>query len=230
MDMQLIKHPSIEQYLISTCLYIIDELNELHAGKSKPELKKIADTQYNEMDFTVRLGYPFRHLAHYTAGDKSKNKAAKSNHDIFVASKDFKIEVKFLKNWKNPESDNNTNSLNWEPIQQDFDWLIDEIDSGFKSKRAFIIGWFNCVDNFSSIMKLGETAGSRPIANEMRVCYFPFLKRTNERPPTYTRDLDYEYRDAYQKLKFKPYGRNKEEYNCMFIGNENDTFHFAIYF
>ena len=66
------KKPSISQYLLSTCLFIIDELNEQYGSLSKDELKKIADDKFNEMDITVRLGYPFRQMVHYTVGDKTK--------------------------------------------------------------------------------------------------------------------------------------------------------------
>ncbi len=49
------KEPSINQYLLSTCLFIIDELNEQYSSLSKEELKSIADNKFNEMDITVRL-------------------------------------------------------------------------------------------------------------------------------------------------------------------------------
>ena len=51
------KKPSISQYLISTCLFIIDELNEKYSTLEKRELKEIADQKFNEMDITVRIGY-----------------------------------------------------------------------------------------------------------------------------------------------------------------------------
>ena len=67
------KKPTISQYLLSTCLFIIDELNEQYGRLSKEELKEIADYKYNEMDITVRLGYPFKQTVHYTVGDAKKN-------------------------------------------------------------------------------------------------------------------------------------------------------------
>ena len=63
------KMPTIDQYLLSTCLFTIDELNEQYGNLSKEELKKISDEAYNEMDITVRLGYPFKQSVHYTVGD-----------------------------------------------------------------------------------------------------------------------------------------------------------------
>ncbi|GBC65267.1 hypothetical protein BLHB2_10880 [Bacillus licheniformis] len=52
------KESSIDQYLISTCLFIIDEFNErFKFVKTKEELKEIADLEFNESDLTVNLGY-----------------------------------------------------------------------------------------------------------------------------------------------------------------------------
>ena len=90
------RQPSISQYLLSTCLYTIDEFNEQYGHLSKDELKKIADEKFNEMDITVRLGYPFKQMVHYTVGDLKK-KGSKVNHDLYVESKDFKVEIKYLK-------------------------------------------------------------------------------------------------------------------------------------
>ena len=89
------KTPSISQYLLSTCLYTIDELNEQYGRLTKEELKSIADDKFNEMDITVRLGYPFKQMVHYTVGD-AKPKGSKVNHDLYVESKEFKIEIKYL--------------------------------------------------------------------------------------------------------------------------------------
>ena len=77
------KEPSINQYLLLTCLFIIDELNEQYSSLSKEELKSIADNKFNEMDITVRLGYPFKQMVHYTVGDKEKG-GRKVNHDLYV--------------------------------------------------------------------------------------------------------------------------------------------------
>ena len=223
----MIKKPSIDKYIVSTCLYIIDELNERYQALPKPELKVVADEKFNEMDFTVKIGYPFRHTAHYTVGDIGKKGFAKSNHDIYVESKGFKIEVKYLKNWKSANN-TSTNSALWSTYQADFDWLFNEIDNGYKGKRAFVIGWFNCVDYFAQLIQLGEGSGKSPLVNEKRVCYFPFLRKTNH--PTHTRELVYNYEIAYEKQKVSLISPNQGDYDSVFIGNEDDVFHFAVYF
>ncbi len=92
--------PMIEQYLVANCLYVIDEFNILYKGCDKPELKIEADEMFNEIDITVRLGQPFKQNAYYTAGESARMKKAKKiNHDLYIAQRDFKIEVKYLKNW-----------------------------------------------------------------------------------------------------------------------------------
>ena len=63
------KKPTIDQYLVANCLYIIDEFNILYRGYTQEALKKEADEKYNEMDITVRLGYPFKQTVHYTVGE-----------------------------------------------------------------------------------------------------------------------------------------------------------------
>ena len=96
--------PTIDQYLVANCLYMIDEFNMLYKGWNKPELKIEADEKFNEMDITVRLGYPFKQNAHYTAGESGRlKKAQKINHDLYIGQRDFKIEVKYLKNWISSE-------------------------------------------------------------------------------------------------------------------------------
>jgi len=222
-------NPTIDQYLISTCLFIIDEFNEQYKNISKTELKRIADEKFNEMDLCVRVGYPFRQMAHYTVGDNRNKSTSKVNHDIYVESKDFKIEVKYLKNWK-CSSGTSSASKNWDAYQEDFDWLLQEIRDGNRGKRAFIIGWFNCVERFSQLIQLGEgrNPGSKPKASERKICYFPFLTRMNV--PTYTTDLVYNYNNAYKALPVNLIGDTIEGYNCLFLGNEKDLFHFAIYY
>ena len=226
------KTPSIEQYLLSTCLFIIDEFNELYTDYEKPDLKSIADSKYNEMDITVRLGYPFKNSVHYTIGD-GKRDASKTNHDLYVESKDFIIEVKYLKNWDTAIK-TSSNKKKWDPYQADFDWLFSEIDNGKKHKRAFVIGWFNCVDHFGQLMQLGQRiegkrTGKNPLLSEERFCYFPFLRKTKSNP-TYTSDIKYEYSYSYMSQKVKLIGETAGDYDCLFLGNESDVFHFAIYY
>lgn len=220
------KTPSISQYLLSTCLYTIDELNEQYGRLTKEELKTIADDKFNEMDITVRLGYPFKQMVHYTVGD-AKPKGSKVNHDLYVESKEFKIEIKYLKNWKS-NAGTSSNSKTWDEYQKDFNWLIEEIQGGYKHKRAFVIGWFNCVDSISRYLQLGSGKGSKPLVNEERVAYFPFLRKT--KVPTYTTDLVYNYESAYEVLALNLIGEHNPNVNCMFLGQPTDVFHFSIFY
>ncbi len=219
------REPTIAQYLLSTCLFTIDELNEQYRKLTREELKRIADIKFNEMDITVRLGYPFKQIVHYTVGDKEKR--TKINHDLYVEAKDFKIEIKYLKNWKST-SGGNSNSKSWNEYQRDFDWLIEEIENGKKNKRAFVIGWFNCVDTISQYIQLGAGRGSKPLVNEERLAYFPFLRKLKS--PTYTCDLSYNYERAYKELSLDLIGEKNPNCNCLFLGNEKDVFHFAVYY
>lgn len=219
------KKPTIEQYLLSTCLFTIDELNEQYRGLSKEALKEIADNKYNEMDITVRLGYPFKQMVHYTVGDG--NNGSKVNHDLYVESKDFKIEIKYLKNWKS-QSGTNSASKPWAEYQKDFDWLIEEIEKGYKHKRAFVIGWFNCVDSITRFLQLGTSPGHKSLVNEEWLAYFPFLRKT--KVPTYNSDIVYNYDKAYTELSLDLIGETIPNCNCLFLGNEDDVFHFAVFY
>lgn len=228
-------NPTIDQYLLSTCLFIIDEFNEMYKSVDNKELKRIADEEYNEMDICVRIGYPFRNMVHYTVGDGKgrKNKDEnnednknKSNHDLYIKSKDFKVEVKYLKNWDS-NSGTKSSSKNWKEYQQDFDWLRNEIKEGNKGKCAFVIGWFNGVERFSQFMQLGGTPGGKPKVDPYKIAFFPFLKTLGA---TYTQDLLYNYSKAYKPLEIDLVESINDEYNCLFLGNESDKFHFAIYY
>lgn len=84
------RKPTISQYLLSTCLFAIDELNEQYKNVPKEDLK----------------------------------------------------------NWKST-SGTSSASKKWAEFQKDFDWLINEIEKGYKNKRAFVIGWFNCVNSIT---------------------------------------------------------------------------------
>lgn len=220
------ENPSIEKYLLSTCLFTIDEFNEKYDSLSKDELKKIADNNYNEMDICVKIGYPFSNV-HYTVGDDKDDNKNKSNHDLYIKSKNFKIEIKYLKNYKSGYN-SKSNSKIWKPYQKDFDWLEAEIKNGNKGRSAFIIGWFNCVERFSQLMQLGATRGSKPLVNEHKLVYFPFLQRLAL--PTHTQDLTYDYEESYTSKKIKFIGVDQPNIDCLFLGNKNDKFHFVIYY
>ena len=217
--------PSISQYLVSTCLLIIDEFNELFRDVDKETLKNKADKVFNEMDITVMLGYPFRHSVHYNAiNPRSKTKKV---HDLWVDVKDFSIEVKYLKNWKSSLG-HDSNKKNWDEYEKDFSWLFNEIDEGNKDKRAFIIGWFNCVDYFASLIKLGSSRGSKPVAEPGRVRYFPFLYQDTATP--IASDLVINYNLAYKPMPVSVFGRMNGDYQCIFLGQKEDVFHFALYY
>lgn len=125
-------------------------MNQVYNGYDKEQLKEAADENFNELDLTVLMGYPFRHNARYTGNEnKSKKSNYKGNYDLFIKTRGFKIEVKFLKNWRS-EADTLAASKNWKPFLKDFNWLMNEIDTKGKGKVAFVIGWFNCVEYFSS--------------------------------------------------------------------------------
>lgn len=70
------REPIIDQYLIADCLFIIDEFNIMYRDYGLEQLKREADERYNEMDMTVRIGYPFKQTAHYTAGESNRLKKA----------------------------------------------------------------------------------------------------------------------------------------------------------
>ena len=221
--------PTVEQYLIGICLSIIDEFNILYRGYSQEELKREADEKFNEMDINVKVGNPFNQTVHYTAGVRVKTKREqKINHDLYIEQRGFKIEIKYLKNWVS-SSDTRSASKRWREFQQDFDWLMDEIDANNSGKVAFVIGWFNCVESFSQIIQLGKGRGAYPLVNEDRLCYFPFLKKGKE--PTRTKDLEYNYETyAYKSININQIGTRSGEYNCVFLGSKEDCFHFAIYY
>jgi len=220
------KKPSIMQYLLTTCLFTIDELNGLYGSLSKDELMLVAAQKFNEMDITVRLGYPFRHMVHYESNSGPK-KGIKINHDLYVETKEFEIEIKYLRNYDS-EFGTKTNRQPWGPIQQDFDWIIDEISRGNKGKRAFVIGWFNFSECFAQAIQLGKTTGKNPSAHRERVALFPFLNK--EDGEIKVNSLTYNYETAYDELLVEIQDNPIENLNCMFLGNESDVFHFAIYY
>jgi hypothetical protein len=210
---------TIEKYLLSTCLFIIDEFNDRYNGYDKDQLREISNNDYCEADIVVRLGYPFRQMANF-------NMQGKAN-DIVVKSKDFIVEVKYLRNFTSQSkySRGNANKLTWEEIEKDFDWLRDEILAGKKGNRAFVLSWFNAVDRFSEIMQLGQGRGVYPDINRNRLALFPFLNTSGNK----TKDIFYMYNVAYQELPIMIPGHH-HMIHCMFLGQPTDTFHFAIYY
>lgn len=220
------KEPSITQYLVAACLHNIDELNEKYGHLDKADLKQVADREFNEMDVTVRLGYPFRQMVHYTVGDTVR-KGSKVNHDLYVAARDFKVEIKYLRHFKS-NSGNYTIPTDWDEFQKDFDWLAEEIAQGKKHKRAFVMGWFNCEDTIAGSLQLGYPTGDKSLVNMERLPYLPFVRAT--RMPVRKKELVLNYDIAYEAIPLNLIEENNSNMNCIFIGCETDVFHFAVYF
>ena len=56
----------------------------------------------------------------------------------------------------------------------------------------------------------------------------PFLRRI--KVPTYTSDLIYNYDCAYEPISLNLIGEKNPNLNCIFLGNKDDVFHFAIFY
>jgi len=205
----------IDKYLVSNCLFIIDEFNDRYIKETNEELKQIADNEFSEADLVVRLGYPFRQMATFNMQGKSS--------DIVVKSKDFIVEVKLLRNWKSRGG--NANKIPWDYLQKDFNWLFDEIKKGKQGHRAFVIGWFNAVDRFSQIVQLGKGIGGFPDIDHEKKDYFPFLNNDGNK----TKDIFYMYPEAFERLPVRIPGYAGASANCMFFGRLEDKFHMAMY-
>ena len=218
------KEPKIEQYLISTCLFVIDEFNQQFRNvKTKQELELIANNEFNETDLSFRLGFPFKQMAYFENKEKRGNLP---KTDIYIKEKDFKIEVKYLRNYSaTNKTRTNSNSLPWSQLKSDFDWLVNDIKTGKKHKSALIVGWFNYFDYFSQIVQLGTGRGSVPSYDQAKVDYFPFLRSHG----TKTRDLEIAYDIAYEKRSSLTPDVKGYQLNCMLIGNKRDKFNMALY-
>ncbi|MEC0282311.1 hypothetical protein [Terribacillus saccharophilus] len=211
--------PSIDQYLISTCLFIVDEFNEKFKDVDKTSLKEVADSGYSEADLIVRLGYPFRQMAKF-------NMQGPDKRDIVVDEKDFQIEVKFLRNWKS-SGGGNSNTIVWSELEKKFDWLSSEIEQGKKGKRALVFGWFNAVERLSQIIQLGTGSGRFPDIDKEKIKYFDrYLNSRGNK----TKDIFYMYQNAYKEHSINIHGYKGESMSCIFLGNEKDKFHMAIYY
>jgi len=220
--------PGIEQYLLSTCLFVIDDFNEKYADcKDKAELKLEAMERFTEADLVVRIGYPFRQMARFVMqSSKGKNE---DGNDIIVDSKGFRVEVKYLKP-QLTDSGTSSGKGNWGPIQEDFEWLMGEIDNGQKHKRAFVIGWFNCTDRFSELMQLGsmEIKGRLRKIDTYKERFFSHF--INYDPISrYTNTITYKYINAYDPCSLSIPGFNGQLHS-LFLGRKSDKFHIAIYF
>lgn len=222
--------PSIQQYLISNCLLIIDEFNNQFGHiDSKEELSRIANEEFVEADLVFRIGIPFRHMAYYENKKEKKGNFPKT--DIYVKEKDFRIEVKFLRNYPSDRK-KMTGSANWEGLYEDFQWLISEIKDGKKHKSAFVMGWFNSIDYFSQIIQLGSVqpgskrSGRYPFYDQNKVAYFPFLLKNGLR----TKDLEISYDVAYKPGPVLLPDVRGHSLEYILIGTEKDKFNMVMYY
>jgi len=220
----------IQNYLISNCLLIIEDLNHKFERYEMDEVQMFAVTEFDESDLVFLLAYPFRNLMKVSMQGK--------NEDIKVKSLDFVIEVKYLYATKSSVG-NYTNKRSFdETLRKDFKWLKNEIEMGNKGKRAFVLGWFNTYNTFSNIMQLGKTTGQNPIVNMDKVNYLPFLYTPSRE--CHVNDIKYRYdgsinESVYSSESYKPDTvfipeLKSGKINCIFLGKEKDKFHFAIYY
>jgi hypothetical protein len=201
----------IEKYLLSTCLFVIDDFNDEYKEIKvhSSELNELAK-KFSETNLVFRIGYPFGHRATYSAQTAKGNK--KGFSDIEVKSKNFKIEVKFLKKHKSNKGNTDSNKMGWQPIKDDFDWLQNEIEKDNKGQCAFIMGWYNTSERFSELVQIGNKRekqfqkGSNDFkVSEDKEVYFPFigynLETKSVQSVTYKYETAFEANELSVKLK-----------------------------
>lgn len=219
----------IQNYLISNCLIIIEDLNQRFERFEKEEIRQFANTNFDESDLVFLIAYPFRNLMKVSMQGK--------NEDIKIKNLDFVIEVKYLYATKSGAGNYTNKRSFFESFEKDFTWLTNEINNGNKGKRAFIIGWFNVYDSFSNLMQLGNSAGNNPKVNLEKINYFPFLSIPKK--DSHVSDVKYRYQDekqsVYNNENYIPYSTpvpdlKRDNINCIFLGKETDKFNFAIYY
>lgn len=222
------KEKMINEYLDLICSLLIDQFNVRYEHYSKDELKNEANYRYVESDWVYKIGRYFNDLAYYERRDNENNQ---SHHDICIPSKDFIIELKYLKNWKST-SNSSSARRQWAAYEKDFQWLERELENGKKGKRAFLLIWCNCLEYFGQVMQLGTTPGVKNPVNKDRLVYFPFLMNNKaELNEILTRDLVYNYGKNFPcQLDLNTIGKGNIDMDCLFLGNEEDRLHIAIYF
>lgn len=209
----------IENYLISNCLIVIEDLNQRFERFLKEEIHDFATTKFDESDLVFLLAYPFRNLMKVSMQGK--------NEDIKIPKLGFIVEVKYLYATKSVAGNYTSKRSFEESFLKDYNWLVNELKMGEKGKRAFVVGWFNTYHSFSNVMQLGSSAGKNPKIDEKKLDYFPFLKI-----PGYNSnisDIEYNYRpESVQSRPVQIHGIEADiEY--IFLGKESDVFHFVIY-
>lgn len=222
------KEKPINEYLELICSLLIDQFNVRYEHYSKEYFKKEANERYVERDWVYKIGEYFKDLAYYEVQDEQNSQA---HHDIYIPSKDFIIELKYLKNW-NSAFKTQTARKQWAPYEKDFQWLENELLKGKKTKRAFLLIWCNCLDYFGQVMQLGTSRGIRNPVNKDRLVYFPFLMNNKANlDEILTRDLVYNYGKKFPcQLDLNTIGKGNVDMDCLFLGNKNDRLHIAIYF
>lgn len=211
----------IIDFIKSTLLLIIEEMNSNLLDYSNDQIRDFADNLFNEADLQALIWYPYRRFAHLNMQGNPR--------DIHIKSKDYIIEVKYLRNF-NSSFKSKTNKATWyNAFEKDYKWLINEIKKGKKNNRAFILGWINVEGrNFNNVMQLGTGSGQAPLINMERIILFPFL---NYNPVTRkTNSIFYSYTQNNKINSITIPGFADETVNCLFLGKPTDKFHFAIYF
>lgn len=221
---------SIDKYLSLICSLLIDRFNLRYQHFDRNMLQEEANKFYLEQDWVYRIGEPFKELAHYEVpGERGKQ----SHHDIGIPSKDFLVEVKYLKNWESA-SKHRSASKPWGPYQKDFSWLSEEFGYGHKGKRAVVFIWFNCVDYLGQIVQLGKGkgTGSRPVASPDKLAYFPYLINKSKIPgDIHTDEFVYDYAKEYPcKIDLSSTNCGNVNMDCLFLGKPEDKLHIAIYY
>lgn len=222
------KEKPISEYLDLICSLIIDQFNVKYNHYSDDAFQKESNDRYVERDWVYKIGGFFNDLAYYEVQDRQNSQ---SHHDISIPSKDFIIEIKYLKNF-NSAFNTKSASTTWKSYQKDFEWLEDEISNGYKGKRAFVIIWCNCIEYFGQVMQLGSGRGTKNPVNKERLVYFPFLMNNEPKSEKmYTKDLIYNYNKKFPcQLDLNTIGKGNIDMDCLFLGNETDKLHVAIYF
>lgn len=220
----------IQNYLISNCLLIIEDLNQRFERHQKEEVLMYANREFDESDLVFLMAYPFRNLMKVSMQGK--------NEDIKVKSLDFIIEIKYLYATKNGTGQYTNKRAFKEVFEKDFTWLTKEINDGNKGKRAFVIGWFNVFKNFSNIMQLGTGNGQNPKVNFERLKFSPFLSIPSR--DSTINETKYRYHieetgsiynsETYQPDTIPLPDLRKDKVNCIFLGKKTDIFHFALYY
>ncbi|MTI49675.1 MAG: hypothetical protein FH761_17735 [Firmicutes bacterium] len=218
----------IQNYLISNCLLIIEDLNQKFDRHDSEEIQRFAVSDFDESDLVFLIAYPFRNLMKVSMQGK--------NEDIKVRNLDFTIEVKYLYATKSSAGNYSNKRKFHESFIKDFNWLIKEIKEGNKGKTAFVIGWFNTYGSFSNIMQLGKNRGKNPQVNIDKIKYFPFLYtpstecHVNEITYRYSQNDSVYTSESYSPDTISIPDLKEGKVNCIFLGKESDKFHFAIYY